>query len=127
FANNSNRFIHIYGVGTSIFYKTTISFALLYKFGSIDFYTFRYGINSIDFTYPNGSFGLSFGLDSRLPQYKDVHIIGEIWNIDIGRPTNSAFFLGIRLCNTNFITDFGLSFFTQPFVLPIVNFQWMPF
>ncbi len=127
FANNSNKFIHIYGVATSIFYKSTISFALFYKFGSIDYYTFRYGINAIDFSYPNGSFGLSFGLDTRLPQYKDVHVIGEIWNVDIARPTNSAFFLGIRLCNSSFIADFGLSFFTQPFVVPIVNFQWMPF
>lgn len=127
FANSNNKFIHIYGVATSSFYKTTLSVALFYKSGSMDLYTFRYGINTVDFTYPDGSFGISFGLDTRLPQYKDVHVIGEIWNIDIARPTNSALFLGVRLCNSNFITDFGLSFFTQPFVLPIINFQWMPF
>lgn len=127
FANNNNRFIHFYGVATALFYKTSFSTCLFYKMGTEDFYTIRYGVNSIEMNYPNGSFGISLALDSRLPKFKDVHIIGELWNIDIARPTHSGLFLGIRIANTQFCSDFGLSFFTQPFVVPIVNFVWTPF
>lgn len=127
FANNNNRFIHIYSVATAFFYKTSLSTCIFYKMGAEDFYTIRYGSNSIEMNYPNGSFGISLALDSRLPKVKDIHIIGELWNIDIARPTHSGLFLGIRISNTQFCSDFGISFFTQPFVVPFVSFVWTPF
>ncbi|MCX7909237.1 MAG: hypothetical protein N2560_06955 [Ignavibacteria bacterium] len=127
FANNNNRFLHFYGVATAVFYKTSISTCLFYKMGSEDFYIVRYGINAQEVNYPNGAFGLSLGVDSRLPKYKDIHIIGELWNIDIARPTHSGLFLGVRISNTTFCSDFGICLFTQPFVVPFVNFVWTPF
>lgn len=127
FANNNNRFIHFYGVATALFYKTSLSACLFYKLGSGDFYTIRYRTSAFDLNYSDGAFGIALGVDSRLPKFRDIHIIGELWNNDIARPTNSGLFLGIRIANAHFCSDFGLSWFTQPFVVPIVNFQWIPF
>ncbi|MCX7879358.1 MAG: hypothetical protein N2517_01725 [Ignavibacteria bacterium] len=127
FANHNNRFIHFYGVATVLFYKTSLSTCLFYKFGSGDYYLIRYGVNEIDVSYPDGAFGLSAGFDTRLPGFKDLRIIGEIWNINITRPTHSGIFFGIRLTNSKIATDFGLSWFTQPFLIPFVNFVWTPF
>jgi hypothetical protein len=126
FANNENRFLHLYGVATALYFKTSLTVSMFYKLGAEDFYTFRYGTNAVDLNYPNGSFGVAFGLDSKLPKFKELHIIGEIWNTDIGRPTNSGIFLGLRIANTKFTSDFGFAFFTQPFVVPFVNFVWTP-
>lgn len=127
FANNSNRFLHIYGVATALFYKSSLSACLFYKMGAEDFYFVRFGPNVLEVNYPNGAFGVSLGLDTRLPKFKDVHIIGELWNIDISRPTHSGLFLGIRIANTTFCSDFGLCFFSHPYVVPFVNFVWTPF
>lgn len=127
FANNNNRFIHFYGVATALFYKTSLSFSVFYKAGSEDFYLIRYGVNSINMNYPNGSFGVSFGLDTKIPSYKGMHFIAELWNIDVQRPTHSGLFLGLRLSNSSICSDFGLGWFSQPFVVPIVNFTWSPF
>ncbi len=127
FANNNNRFIHFYGVATALFYKTSISLSAFYKAGNEDFYLIRYGINSIIMNYPNGSFGVSFGLDTKIPSYKGMHLIAELWNIDVQRPTHTGLFLGLRLSNSSICSDFGLGWFTQPFILPIVNFTWSPF
>ncbi|MEJ5286037.1 MAG: hypothetical protein CH6_4203 [Candidatus Kapaibacterium sp.] len=127
FANNNNRFIHFYGVATALFFKTSLSASLFYKMGTGDLYTIRYGVNSIDVNYPDGSFGIALGVDSRLPNYREIHIIGELWNIDVARPTNSGLFIGLRFANAHFCSDFGIAWFTQPFVVPIVNFVWTPF
>ncbi|MGB9771843.1 MAG: hypothetical protein ACPLX7_07690 [Candidatus Kapaibacteriota bacterium] len=127
FANNNNRFIHFYGVATALFFKTSLSTSIFYKMGSGDYYIFRYGANSVDVEYPDGAFGIALGLDSRLPTFKDLHIIGELWNIDIARPTHSGIFLGVRISNMKFTSDFGFAWFTQPFVVPIINFVWTPF
>jgi len=127
FANNNNRFLHFYGVATALFYKSSLSLSLFYKAGSEDFYLVRYGINSIDVNYPNGSFGVAFGLDTKIPNFKGLHFIAELWNIDVQRPTHSGLFMGLRLANTSVCFDFGLGWFTQPFVLPIANFSWSPF
>jgi hypothetical protein len=127
FANNNNKFIHFYGVATALFYKTSLSLSVFYKAGSEDYYLVRYGINSVDVNYPDGSFGVAFGVDTKIPHHKGLHFIAELWNIDVQRPTHSGLFMGIRLANTSVCFDFGLGWFTQPFVVPIANFSWSPF
>ncbi len=127
FANNNNRFVHLYGVATALFYKTSLSVSLFYKMGSGDIYLVRFANSVQDVIYQDGSFGISAGFDTKLPNFKDVHIVGELWNIDIAKPTKTGIFLGVRLANDKFSSDFGFAFFTQPFFAPFVNFVWNPF
>jgi hypothetical protein len=127
FVNHDNRMIHYYGVGTFSMTRSVFSAIMFYKAGSDDYYKVRMGANSIDMNYADGSFGLGIGIDSRFSSMHDLHFIGELWNSDVTRPTHSAVMLGLRLCSSNFSADFGLSFFTQPFVAPFCSFVWTPF
>lgn len=127
FANHNNRFIHFYGVGTVVFYKTSLTCSIFYKYGSKDYYIIRYSNSFQDFVYEDGAFGLAVGLDTRFPTFRDLHFIAELWNVNITKPTNSGVFTGIRIANTRFSMDFGLAWFTQPFLVPFVNIAWIPF
>lgn len=126
-AQHNNRMTHIYGVATAEFERTMLTAAMFYKTGSKNFYIVRAGINERGFFYSDGSMGIGFGIDTRLPKWKSMRFIGEIWNTDVNNPTNSAVLLGIRIGNTDVSTDFGISFFTEPFVAPFVSFNWTPF
>jgi hypothetical protein len=79
------------------------------------------------FVYEDGSFGLALGVDTHLSAWKDVRIIGELWNSNISKPTDTGVLLGVRLGNTKFSADFGLALFTSPFLLPFTSFSWTPF
>jgi hypothetical protein len=125
--NSANRLVHIYGVGTVALQRSSISAALFYKGASQDIYRINLGSNYVDMIYPDGAFGLAIGLDTRFSDYHNLHFIGELWNSYMAKPTNTAVLLGLRLCSTRFSADFGLSFFTQPFVAPFFSFVWTPF
>lgn len=127
FANHNNRFQHLYVVSTVKLYKTELTGSVYYKVGSDDFNFIIYGNNIQELKYPNGSFGLGLGIDTEIPRMKGLHFIGELWNIDVERPTNTAIMLGLRLCNTAVSADFGLALFTQPYIFPFVSFVWTPF
>ncbi|MCX7736079.1 MAG: hypothetical protein N2319_05155 [Candidatus Kapabacteria bacterium] len=127
FANHNNRFQHLYVVSTIKLYKTELTGSVYYKVGSDDFNFIIYGNNMQELKYPNGSFGLGLGIDTEIPRMKGLHFIGELWNIDVERPTNTALMLGLRLCNTAVSADFGLALFTQPYIFPFVSFVWTPF
>lgn len=125
--NHNNRLIHYYGTGTLSLDRTTINASLYTKYGNHDVYRIYFGENALDMNYANGSFGLAVGIDTRFSDFHYLHFIGELWNSDISKPTNSAVFLGLRIANSNFSSDFGLAFFTQPFVVPFCSFVWTPF
>lgn len=127
FINNANRMVHYYGVGTVLLSRTSLSASVFYKAGSKDYYRAYMGNNAIDIRYPDGSFGIGLGLDTKISRMHDLHFIGELWNSDVTRPTNTGVLLGLRLCNSTFSSDFGLAFFTQPFVAPFFSFVWTPF
>jgi hypothetical protein len=127
FANHNNRFQHLYLVSTVKLYKTELTGSVYYKIGSDDFNFISYGNNLQELKYPNGSFGLGLGIDTEIPGMKGFHFIGELWNIDVERPTNTALMLGLRLCNTKVSADFGFALFTQPYIFPFVSFVWTPF
>ena len=127
FMNHNNKLTHIYGVSTVDFGRSKLTANLFYKAGSQDFYVLNFWNYSQPMLYQNGSFGLGLGLDSKLPNRNDVHVIAELWNSDIARPTHTAVLIGLRICNTTFSADFGLAFFTQPFAAPFVSFIWTPF
>lgn len=127
FANHNNRFQHLYVVSTVKLYKTELTGSVYYKVGSDDFNFIIYGNNMQELKYPNGAFGLGLGIDTEIPRMKGLHFIGELWNIDVERPTNTAIMLGLRLCNTAVSADFGFALFTQPYIFPFVSFVWTPF
>jgi hypothetical protein len=125
--NDANKMIHLYGVGTFSFSRTSLTIATFYKLGSQDFFTAYFGNNAIDVVYPDGAFGIGLGLDSKWSTRHDLHIIGELWNSDVAHPSHTGVLLGLRLANSNFSSDFGLAFFTLPLVAPFVSFTWTPF
>ncbi|MFC2130355.1 hypothetical protein ACFLSQ_02860 [Bacteroidota bacterium] len=127
FVNHDNRLIHYYGVSTLTLNRSAVTAALFYKAGSEDYYRVNVWNNSIDLNYTDGSFGIALGLDTKFSDIHDLHFIGELWNSDVTKPTNTAVMLGLRLCNSKFSADFGLSFFTVPFVAPFCSFVWTPF
>lgn len=127
FINSSNNLTHLYGVGTFNLSMTSITGSVFYKMGAEDFYQLYFSNELVNMTYNNGSFGIGLGLDTKLSKNHGIHVIGELWNSDIAKPTNTAVMLGIRLCNSSLSADFGLSFFTQPFVAPFTSFVWTPF
>lgn len=127
FVNSHNRFIHLFGVGTFELSRSKLTAMVFSKMGSKDFYDIYFGNNRIDLVYEDGSFGIGLGLDTKITKRHDLHLIGEIWNSNVAKPTNSGVLLGFRLCNSSFSSDFGITFFTIPYVVPFVSFKWTPF
>lgn len=127
YVNSYNRFVHLYGVGTVELSRSKLTAMVFAKMGSKDFYDIYFGNNRIDLIYEDGSFGIGLGLDTRITKRHDLHLIGEIWNSNVAKPTNSGVLLGFRLCNSSFSSDFGITFFTIPYIVPFVSFKWTPF
>ncbi len=127
--NDRNRLINLYGVGTFTGARARITGALFYKAAGEDVVTARAGtIGSTDINYARGAVGVGVGLDTRLTNGRyDLHVLAELWNHDVGRPSNTAVLLGLRLWNTDFSADFGIAFFTAPAIAPVANFVWTPF
>lgn len=126
--NEANAFGHIFAGATFKGARTSLTGQLFYKVNDPNLYTIRGG-NIFSFTslYSRGTFGLGLGLDSRLSDRHDVHFIGELWNADLLRPSNSALLVGLRLCNTALAMDFGVAIVAQPLAIPFVSFAWTPF
>ncbi len=127
FVNDNNRLIHYYANATYLGDKSSVTATLFYKAGSQDFAIVRLKNEYIEMNYPDGSFGMAFGLDTKFSSRNDLRFIGEIWNSNINQPTNSMILLGLRLAGTKFAADFGLAFFTEPMAVPFASFVWTPF
>lgn len=127
YVNSHNRFIHLYGVSTIELSRTKLTASVFAKTGSKDVYDIYFGNNRIDLIYEDGSFGIGLGVDSKLIKRHDLHFIGELWNSNVAKPTNTAVLLGLRLCNSSFSSDFGITFVTVPYMIPFVSFKWTPF
>ncbi len=128
FLNHNNKLLHLYGVGSFAFSKTTLTGAIFAKVSGTELFEMYIGNqNKFGFGYPNGAFGIGLGLDTRFSEKHDLHFIGELWNNDVSKPTNTLVLLGLRLCNTNVSADFGLLFATTPYAAPFVSFAWTPF
>lgn len=125
--NENNIVGHIYAGATFKGSRTSLTGQVFYKVNSPNTYTIRGGnLFSFNANYPQGTFGLGLGLDSRLSDRHDVHFIGELWNADVLRPSNSALLVGLRLCNTSLSMDFGFAIVPQPLAIPFVSFAWTP-
>jgi hypothetical protein len=127
YANSANRLIHIYASGTFKMSRSQITTNVFYKTGSQDYFTFMMRDAISNVILPDGAFGVSLGLDTKLPGRNDIHFIGEIWNVDVMRPTNSSILMGFRIANRRLSADFGLALFTNPFLVPFTSFTWTLF
>jgi hypothetical protein len=127
FINHNNRFIHYFGVVSFTGQKSLINLTLFYKAGSEDSYIIKIDEWEEQLIYENGSMGIGLGLDTRISKRHDLRFIGELWNVNIAKPTNTAILLGLRLNNAMFSADFGLAFSTQPFMAPFASFTITPF
>jgi len=127
FLNSNNRFVHYYGVASFMGSRSRITTAVFYKAGSRDFYDVRVRDQFFFINYPDGGIGIALGLETKFSHWNGVRFIGELWNSDLTRPSNTGVFLGFRLSNTRLSADFGLAFFTQPLALPFFSFAWTPF
>lgn len=127
FANHDNRLVHYYTVASFRGERTLFNGTLFYKAGSGNFYKVYFGHNEFDMIYHDGSLGIALGIDTKFSKWHDLHFIGELWNTNVSKPSHTAVLLGFRLANTMFAADFGLAFFTLPYVAPFVSFTITPF
>jgi len=119
---------NIYGVGTLTGERTRLTGMVFFKTSGSDIFDINLGNYGVATArYATGSVGIGLGLDTKFSSRHDTHVIAELWNNDVTRPTNSAFLLGLRQTNSDISMDFGLAFFTQPTVAPFVSFTWTPF
>jgi len=127
FANNDNQISHMYGNFTFFGDKTDITGLVYSKIGSEDYYEFRINENKYDLIFENGSFGIGVGITTELSKNHDLYLIGELWNTNITKKTNTALLGAIRIANQNISADFGFVFMTVPYFVPVMSFTWTPF
>jgi hypothetical protein len=126
--NNDNPFRHYYAVATFKGKTSRLTTNLFYKNSGEDIYTLKFGqAGNYIVSYPDGKIGVGLGLEDQLWNWRGVNILLELWNTDFTKPSSTGVFLGFRLFNSKFSTDFGIAFFTEPFVAPFVNFVFTPF
>lgn len=126
--NDVNFMGHLYGVATFTGKRARVSTMIHAKLFGKDVYNVSGGslFSPFAFPFPNGSIGLAMMLDVRFPTMHDLHFLGEIWNADIARPSQSALFIGLRHGNTSVTFDFGLTLLPGPNIAPAFSFAWMP-
>ncbi|HRP02613.1 MAG TPA: hypothetical protein PLE30_08205 [Candidatus Kapabacteria bacterium] len=127
FLNNKNNLNHIYTNFTFYGEKTDITGLIFAKTGNEDIYDFRLNDNLYNFIYEDGAFGLGLGITTKISTNHNLFFVGELWNTNITKRTNTALLGAIRLTNTSFSADFGFVFMTVPYFFPIINFAWTPF
>ncbi|MCX6140540.1 MAG: hypothetical protein NTX15_06910 [Candidatus Kapabacteria bacterium] len=126
--NDVNFMGHVYGVATFTGKRTRVSTMIHAKVAGKDSYEVSGGTLFTPFTFPyaNGTIGVAFMMDVRFPEMHDLHFLGELWNADLTRPSQSALFLGLRQTNTSMTFDFGLTIVPGPNVVPALAISWTP-
>lgn len=119
---------NIYGVATLVGERSRLTGMMFFKSSGSDVFDINLGNYGVATArYATGSVGIGLGVDAKFSTRYDTHVIAELWNNDVTRPTNTAVLLGLRQSNSDISMDFGLAFFTQPAVAPFVSFTWTPF
>jgi len=127
FLNDNNTFINVLGIVSFKMKKSIFTTSLIYKAGNNDFNEISVRDEIFNVNYENGSMGIGLGIDNRFTNWLDLHFIGEVWNGNITKPSNTGVLLGLRYTNEVFSTDFGISFFTTGVFAPFASFVWTPF
>ncbi len=124
--NDVNFMGHVYGVATFTGVRTQASVMMFAKVAGKDTYTMTSNdlLDPISFALANGTFGIGLGLDTRFPEMRNLHFIGELWNADLTRPSNTALYLGLRLTSTSVAMDFGFTTVPGPAFIPTFAFAW---
>jgi len=119
---------HLYGVGTFTGTRSRVSSVVFAKAFGRDDYTVNLGTlgSSFRFPYSSGTFGVGLMIDVRFPEFHDLHAMAELWGVDISRPAQSVFVLGVRSVNTSTTFDFGLGLFPGGALAPVINFAYTP-
>jgi len=127
--NDVNFMGHVYGVATFTGKRTQASLMMFAKVAGDDSYILTAGdfFGPVNFSLPNGTFGVGIGLDTRFPEMRNLHFVGELWNADLTRPSNTALYLGLRMTSTAVAMDFGFTIVPGPAIVPTVAFAWTPF
>jgi len=127
--NDVNFLGHLYAVATFTGRRTSVSTMLFAKIVGKDDYIVSAGtlFNQFRFPYANGAIGVGLSLDSRMEHFHDMHFLAEVWTADITRPAGTALFVGVRINNTSFSSDFGITVANGPLILPTVSVAWTPF
>lgn len=126
--NDVNFMGHIYGVATWTGKRTQASTMFFAKVAGKDASLIGAGniISPFGFVYTNGTVGAALSLDTRFPEFHDLHFVGELWAQDLTKPANTMLYLGLRTANTSVAMDFGLAIVPGPMVFPLVAFAWTP-
>lgn len=128
--NAPNRLTHAYFSATFTRIRSRVTGTVFMNLSgnSMELFTARAGtLGSVVVHYPASAIGIGVGVDTRLPGRQDLHVLAELWNSDISKPTNTVLMLGLRLANTAVSMDFGLAVFSVPSVVPVMSFAWTPF
>ena len=126
--NDVNFMGHIYGVATWTGKRTQASTMFFAKVAGKDAPIISAGtiISPFGFAYTNGTIGAALSLDTRFPEFHDLHFVGELWAQDLTKPANTMLYTGLRTANTVIAMDFGLALVPGPMVFPLVAFAWTP-
>jgi hypothetical protein len=84
-------------------------------------------VNAFNLPLANGAFGVAISIDTRFPEFHDLHAVMELANADITRPSNTLLYLGVRTALSAVGMDFGITLAPGPTVIPAVAFAWTPF
>lgn len=127
--NDVNFMGHVYAVATFTGKRTNVSTLIHAKVAGEDSYVVEGGslFDPFTFPYPNGAVGMAIMMDVRFPELHDLRFLGELWNADLTRPSQSALYLGLRQGNTSLTFDFGLTLVPGPAVVPAFAVAWHPF
>lgn len=126
--NDVNFVGHVYGVATFTGVRSRVSTVIFSKAMGRDDYTISAGTlaSSFRFPYANGTFGIGLMIDVRFPEFHDLHAMAELWGVNIQRPSQSVFVLGLRKINTSTTMDFGLGLLPGGNLAPVINFAFTP-
>lgn len=84
-------------------------------------------VDAFNLPLANGAFGVAISIDTRFPDFHDLHAVMELANADITRPGNTLLYLGVRTALSSVGMDFGITLAPGPTVIPAVAFAWTPF
>ncbi len=126
--NASNPVHHVFIAGTVHRIRSRISALFFYRSGGPELFTVRFGnFFSTNVRYGRGTVGFALGVDTQLPATPTIHILSELWNLNLAKPTQTALTLGIRFTYHRVTGDFGFALFPRPLLLPFASLWWTPF
>jgi hypothetical protein len=125
--NSPNRLQHLWFAGTFTRVRSRLTVVAFYNLSDRDVYQISAGtFGSVAMRYAPNAVGFALGLDVQLPARDDMHVLAELWNLDLTRPYQTLGVLGVRLANTALALDAGIAVGSLSVVIPLVAASWTP-